>query len=356
MLPCNVSLGGEMAKKGDSRPRLQDVARSAGVGTATVDRVLNERGNVSEDVRRKVIDAARALGLRRQLPPSYKPLIRLNLILARPDLPLLARIALEFRNLAKTIDRRISLHITTLPHETPESLAAAIRATDCDAVIAYGQNDSVIHDAIDDVGKRNIPVISIISDLSGSKQLAYAGTNHHTAGRTAGYFVSRMVPLGGPVMVLCSHLGFQSHADRIAGFKEYLTEHAPKLTIVGVVEGLDERDRSREKLIAAFRERPEIAAIYNVGGANLGVRAAIEADVLHKRPLFVGHELTQYTTQMLRDGIMTLTLDQNPRLQAQFSLDVLMDHFGYEGRPVARPYVSNVPIVLYGPENIPPAP
>lgn len=41
------------------RPKLKDVARVAGVGTATVDRVLNERGNVSEEVRRKVIEAAR---------------------------------------------------------------------------------------------------------------------------------------------------------------------------------------------------------------------------------------------------------------------------------------------------------
>jgi len=60
---------------------MQDVARIAGVGTATVDRVLNERGNVSENVRRKVIDAARSIGLRRQLPPFYRPRIRINLVL-----------------------------------------------------------------------------------------------------------------------------------------------------------------------------------------------------------------------------------------------------------------------------------
>ena len=50
---------------------------------------------------------------------------------------------------------------------------------------------------------------------------------------------------------------------------------------------------------------------------------------------------------------MTLTIDQSPRLQAQFAVDVLMDRFGYEEVPVAPPYISTVPIVLYGAENIP---
>lgn len=343
-----------MANQNNTRPKLKDVAKIAGVGTATVDRVLNERGNVSEDVRRKVIDAARAIGLRRQIPPSYKPLRRINLILARPELPLLARMAEEFRSLTKALDRRISLHITTLQEDTPESICAALSSTECNAVIVYSQNHALVRNAIAELYSRNIPVVSIISDISGSKQLAYAGTDHHAAGRTTGYFVSRMIPHDGRVIVLCSHLGFQSHAQRISGFREYLADQAPHLTIVRIVEGLDDRVRSRARLEAAFREFPDIVAIYNVGGANLGVRMAIESNILQKRPLFAGHELTQHTTKMLREGLMTLTLDQSPRMQAQFALDVLMDHFGYEGMPVARPYTSNVPIVLYGPENIPP--
>lgn len=343
-----------MASPGSSRPTIENVARVAGVGTATVDRVLNERGNVSEEVRRKVIETARALGLRRQLPPTYKPLIRINLILSRPDLPLVARMAAEFRSLTQSMDRRISLHITTLPDEAPKTVGAALRATDCNAVVVYAQNSAVIRDAIDELYARSIPVVSIISDISGSKQLAFAGTDHHAAGRTTGYFIARMCPNEGPVIVLCSHLGFQSHADRIAGFREYLAEHAPHLKIARIVEGLDDRNRSRARLEDTLRELPEIVAIYNVGGANLGVRAALNANILQKRPLFVGHELTENTTEMLHEGLMTLTLDQSPRLQAQFSLDVLLDHFGYEGMPVTRPYASNVPIVLYGPENIPP--
>src|SRR6516225_1853204 len=42
--------------------RITDVAREAGVSTATVDRVINERPGVKERTRRRVMDAAQRLG------------------------------------------------------------------------------------------------------------------------------------------------------------------------------------------------------------------------------------------------------------------------------------------------------
>jgi LacI family transcriptional regulator len=45
-----------------NRPTIQDVAREAGLSTATVDRVLNGREKVREDTARKVYEAARLVG------------------------------------------------------------------------------------------------------------------------------------------------------------------------------------------------------------------------------------------------------------------------------------------------------
>ena len=342
-----------MVKKAVRRPTMADVAAEAGVGPATVDRVLNERGNVSEDVRRKVLAVAREMGLRRKLPPSYRPMIRINLVLPRPDLPLLEHMAQEFRKIVSMTDRSLNLQITTLPDERPESVARALSSTTCNAVIVYAQDDPVIRTAIDQLADRAIPVVTMISDLPGTRRLAYAGTNHRAAGRSAAFFICSMASGPGPIVIVCNHLGFQSHADRVAGFRDYLATSGPGYEIARIVEGHDDRGRTETRLRAAFQDIPETVAVYNVGAANLGVRSAIEADVAPRRPLFLGHELTIHTAKMLRDGIMTLTIDQSPRLQAQFAVDVLMDYFGYEGVPVSPPYVSTVPIVLYSAENIP---
>ena len=334
------------------RVTLQDVAALAEVGSATVDRVINERGNVSDAVRRKVLLAARHLGLKRLLPVSHHAMVRINVILARPELPLIHRMGIEFRRLGQRMDPSVVIHRTVLDDEAPAAIARALRQNPCEAAIVYAQDHPQVHAAIADLAGRGTPVVTMISDIPASLRLAYAGTDHHRAGRSAGYFLSRMAAPG-PVIVLCNHLGFQSHAQRVRGLTDHLAQ-APGYDIAAIIEGGDDAIRSEARLREAFRQHPDTVAIYNVGAANRGVAAAIRADILRRRPVFIGHELTEFTRQILREGVMTLTIDQSPELQAQFALDVLLNHFGFAGAGlVTPPYVSSVPIVLYGPENLP---
>jgi LacI family transcriptional regulator len=338
------------------RIKLSDVAARAGVGSATVDRVINERGNVSEEVSRRVLKAARELGLKRILPSPHRSIVRLNVILARPELPLIHRMGFEFRRLAPRMQHRITIHRTFLKDEEPATIAAALKRGAYDAAIVYAQDHPLIQAAISDLAKEDRPVVTMISDLPGSARLSYAGTDHYKAGRSAGYFLGLMSPAG-KVLVLCNHLGFQSHYERVRGLKDQLADGAPHLFVAQIVEGGDDHVRSEIRLREAFRHHPETVAVYNVGAGNRGVAAALRAELLPLRPVFVGHELTTYTYAYLKEGLMTLTIDQSPELQAQFALDVLMNHFGFEeATRVVPPYVSTVPIVLYGPQNLPERP
>jgi LacI family transcriptional regulator len=318
-----------------------------------VDRVINERGNVSDDVRQLVLKAARDLGLKRQLPVSHHRMVRINVILARPELPLIRRMGIEFRRLSDRMDHSVSIHRTTLEDETPTTIAEALLRSPCDAAVVYAQDHPLIRDAIAKLAARGKPVVTMISDLPGSARLAYAGTDHSKAGRSAGYFLSRMAQPG-PVIVLCNHLGFQSHAERVRGLTDNLASFAQNFVLAKVVEGGDDPVRSEVRLKDAFRAHPDTVAIYNVGAANRGVVAAIRAGLLHRLPVFIGHELTAFTWESLRAGLMTMTIDQSPELQAQFAIDVLLNHFNFaEATHLAPPYASTVPIVLYGPENLP---
>ncbi len=53
--------GSKRARGGSGRVKLEEVARKANVSTATVSRAFNEPDKVSEEVRQRVKDAARAL-------------------------------------------------------------------------------------------------------------------------------------------------------------------------------------------------------------------------------------------------------------------------------------------------------
>lgn len=347
----------EMTKKTGSRVTLKDVANRAGVGSATVDRVLNERGNVSDAVRRNVIDAARELGLRRVLPSAYRRTVRVNFILSRIERPLIKRMATEVARLSQRFTDGISIYRTLLNTEDPVKVAAAMEQGSYDAVVVDAPDHELIHLAIHRLADRDCPVIALISDVPDSNRLAYAGTDHYKAGRSAAYFLCRMIPpdaASNKVIVLSHDEGFHAHAERLRGFSDQLQAEPRTLAVAQLVRGGDVPALTEAKLKDAFKKHGDTVGLYNAAGANRGVIAAMAANILPHRPVFIGHELTGFTYRCLRDGLMTLTIDQSPELQAQYAIEVVMHHYGFEGAfSAVPPYVSDVPIVLYGPQNLP---
>jgi LacI family transcriptional regulator len=344
----------ERTKKHSSRVTLNEVAAKAGVGPATVDRVINECGNVSEQTRKKVVDVARELGLKRILPESYRRHVRIEVVMARPELPLIARMNVEFIRLARGLSGSVTIHRTLPKEETPDRLSYVLRNTICDAVVIYAPDHPAINDAIDALKKRGVHVVTMISDLPNSCRLAYAGMDHYQAGRTAGYLMHSVTRPSGSVVILCNHLGFEGHARRVKGFSEYLESVRTDLKIAAIVEGHDKPDLSELGLREAFARHKDAVGVYNVGAANRGVVAAIRADILNARPVFIGHELTEFTASSLREKIMSFTIDQAPELQAHFAIEVLLCEFGFKvSKAVFPPYRSPVPILIYSPENIP---
>jgi LacI family transcriptional regulator len=325
------------------------------VGTATVDRVLNERGNVSVDVADRVLAAAKGLNLRRVLPGTYRRTLRVEVLLARPELPLIERMGTEFAMLAHRVDRSVIIQRTRLKTDAPDLMASHIDRAQADGVILYAQSHPAIEAAIGRATSAGKAVITMISDIPRSARLAYAGIDHIAAGRTAGFLINRMAGVGGHILVLCNHFSFQSHEGRVGGLTAFLEEHAAGRFFIEIIEGRDDNDLSERRLRAALKSCPDTVAVYNAGAANRAVAGALADRATRWPPIFVGHELTRFTRPMLQSGVMTMVIDQNPEQQARFALDVLMHHFGNADMTHVRPpYRSPVPFTLFGPEYLPP--
>jgi LacI family transcriptional regulator len=76
--------------------------------------------------------------------------------------------------------------------------------------------------------------------------------------------------------------------------------------------------------------------------------------VLRRHPLgrnvfFVGHELTERSATALREGVMSVVLDQAPEEQARRSLDLLLARLGFLEREVPNAPIRFVTITA---ENI----
>ncbi len=344
---------GSRSASGSAKPGLADVARRAGVGIATVDRVLNERGNVSPATARKVIEAARDLGLQRILPRPYRRGVRLGVVMARRETPFAERVNAAFVRVGGTLDRSVIIQRSFVDETRPHEVANHLLATNADALIIYGQEQLAIIDAVTILTSRGIPVVTMISDIPTSPRLAYVGIDHYSAGRTAAFFMARMARRPGSVLVLCHSFDYRAHAERVSGFRDGLRDHAADMSILDVIEGQDRQTQSEALVLNRIQTAPEqIAGLYNTGGANRAVARALDQVEWTERPVFIGHELSIHTARMLSTGVMTLTIDQNPEEQARRAIDVLLRRFGHTDTP---PEPNDVAFTIFGPENIPPA-
>lgn len=79
------------------------------------------------------------------------------------------------------------------------------------------------------------------------------------------------------------------------------------------------------------------------------VGGVLKAFGLAGKTVFIGHEITRATVELLRARIMTLVIDQNPELHARRSLQILLYALGYSD--VAPPPPS-IPFSIVTPENV----
>ncbi|MGC9742959.1 LacI family DNA-binding transcriptional regulator [Pseudomonas sp. P1B16] len=107
--------------RSDRRQGMADVAERAGVSLSTVDRVLNERGSVSDAKRRKVLQAAQALGLKRLLPSAVHGLLRFDLVMVDSATDHFKRLAAAFGRQAQIHRSRLVLQRHTWQERAPSS-------------------------------------------------------------------------------------------------------------------------------------------------------------------------------------------------------------------------------------------
>ncbi|MBZ9603274.1 LacI family DNA-binding transcriptional regulator [Phyllobacterium chamaecytisi] len=307
--------------------KLDEVASLARVGLATVDRVLNERGGVAPATAKKVIDAARQLGWVRSLPSVYRTNLRFEVLLGRREVPLFAKLNEFFEKLIPLVNHSVIIQRTFVDHAKPNRLAKAIATTRSDAIIVCGQEDDAILEAIATVTSAGVPVVAIMSDLPTAPRLAYVGINHHRAGRAAAFLLSHMIPPAGCCVVLCHSLKYRGDSERIGGFREALMEYRPDASLTEVIEAGEDEVRARISLRHRLIETNHIAAVYNAGASNSLVVEALNG---RSNIAFVGHDLIGETSTMLRDGTMTIAIEENLEIQARRAIDVLLHRFGLQ--------------------------
>lgn len=336
------------------KTRLSDIAKEAGVGLATVERVLNERGNVRPKTAEKVVIAAKRLGYQRLIPDLYRGSIRIEVVMVRPETPFFSRLNRAFERISASLDNSITVNRTFVKESDPKKFAAHILNPNIRrrGLIVVAVDHPEIAESLRQVREAGVEVVQIVS-YTGEDRGGFVGIDNYAAGRTAAFYMSRMLRyVEGTVVAICHSWAYQIHKDRIRGFSDCLAAQGnASLTFAEVLFGRDDDVRTAELLVEALRREKKIVGIYNAGGANNGVGSVLQRlpNAAGKDAVWIAHELNDETRRFLKSGGMTLVLDQAPETQARRALDTVLHRLGViDVEPVAEP----VPFLTYTAENI----
>lgn len=312
------------------RPTVHDIANTAGVSLATVDRVLNDRPGVRGVTKAKVEAAIAAIGYVRDVAAANLAKSRvypLVFILPEGDNPFMRGLEAEVRRAGQhSAVERTRLSVVTVLAFNGAALARAIDAAIADnvsGIAAVAVDAPEVLSAIGRAHEAGIPVVTLVSDLANSGRDHFVGVDNIAAGRTAGSLMGRF--LGGrpgPVAVLAGSMRVRDHGERLEGFLAAMSAMPLARPILPVLEGQDDPDLSFTLIAECLAAVPDLAGIYSLGAGNRGLIRALAAagrtDVC-----VIAHELTAETRAALESGLVDAVLNQDAGHEVRSAIRVL---------------------------------
>lgn len=322
---------------------LADVAKEAGVSRATVDRVLNERGNVRSATVDRVYRALYStnyllepIGTEDSKPASYH--FDLVVPVTPSDTRFSDKLLHELDDLSPHFSQTgVEVKAHCIENHDLASFAKQLMeiGESSDGIAFIAPEHPAVKNAINSLWERDVGCVTLVSDIPGTSRLGYSGVNNRAAGRTAGLLMGRF--LGnrehGKVAVFTGSHNYRGNEEREAGFKSMIRERFPHLEIIVMRQLHHDDNRLSQKLTRSLLEdQTDIVGIYNdVGGGSVGIADALIAAGREQEIVFIAHELNPATRSYMIDGSIDVIIDQGLRHQVYNAVEMLLHHKRHQG-------------------------
>lgn len=337
------------------RTTISDIARAAGVSTATVDRALNGRPGVSPANRQRVLTTARDLGY---LPSEGMVLLpsrpaHLEFLIPFGHNAFMHDVIDALTDFSASLPLVESCRIVPMNGVGPEAVLPALEQislrTEGIGVIAtdHPRNRAALT-ALCDAGVR---VVTLASDIPGTPRSAYVGVDNRVAGRTAAQIMGMTCGhRGGEVAIFLGSHAFHGHRERETGFREVMNSHYPGLTLLPSIETDEDSALSRKRMAELIQRRERLTGVYCIGAGRKGIVEALDQSGGGPRPFTVMHDLTESSAVWLRENLIDAVVDQNARMVGEQAIIRLLGSIAAATRMLPETHIE--PRIILR-ENVP---
>jgi LacI family transcriptional regulator len=305
---------------------ITQIAESAGVSTATVDRVLNNRPGVNPATVQKVRDTVAQLGGGTPVRgrPRSTSNYRFGFVLPATR-----------RGFFDSVDRVIAQaagefrhqHITEVTHRLPVAdanvfAAELLKLSNLDGIALLAPDVPPVKLALNELVRSGVHVVTLFSDVPGSMRETAIGADNRAAGRTAGLLLGRALPAapapatpsGGLCALLSPATRYAAEIDRRIGFQQVMEERFPQVRVLRLFELPETDDEAFEYARATLSPAAtegRVQALYNVGPGSFGLARALAAHGYGHKLMFAAHDLLEVHRSMLMSGALSYVLHQD---------------------------------------------
>ena len=301
-------------------PTIADIAKLAGVGTATVDRVLNARSGVNIDTEQKIKKAMESLGQPQVLRgrPRGNRAFRLAYVLPDTESPFFELLERQIAQVASDFRHKHTTEVTyRFNAENPADFAQKLsEVEDCDGIALLAPDLPAIKLAINDKIRAGIRVVTLFSDVAGSMRDAHIGADNRAIGRTAGLLLGRMCDPQKQLLLLTEPTRFSAEIERHIGFTQVIEERFAHLNPLQILELPQNEALTKEALqhFLTANKADEIGGIYSLVKEPFCIVNTL--DIFNKKapkalPAILLHNLTEHHQSLLLSHQIAYILHQD---------------------------------------------
>lgn len=187
---------------------------------------------------------------------------------------------------------------------------------------------------LDKAKAAGIPVLIVDNDTPWTGKLSYIGTDNRAGGRLAGEYMVKALGGRGKVAIIRGILGTSSHEDRVAGFKEAISQ-APGIQIVTIQPANSERATALTVMENILTSNPSLNGVFVTSDQMaLGAIEGIAAQQMTGRLLVVGFDAGKEAVRAVKAGAINAVIAQYPSNMGKQAVEAAIK--AIKGEPVEK--------------------
>jgi LacI family transcriptional regulator len=320
--------------------RIKDIARLAGVSAGTVDRVLHNRGRVSEEALKKITEVMEQI--------DYKPNLiartlgsnkKYSVAVLLPDPALdpywdqanmgILQAQLEWNQYGVTVDLFL---FDLLDKNSFQEMAQKVLAANPDGIVAapifYHESLPVFQLFKD----KEIPYVLFNTNIPEVNPMSFIGQDLYQSGRVGAELMNIGQQEPGTFAVL--HIDEDIHdsihlSEKEKGFRDFFIErNKTGFTIVDFT--LNPKEQGFKNQLRDLLANESLKGIFVSTSKGTAVTAALLKEFGKEKIRLIGYDLLDENLEYLRSGVIDFLINQNPKRQVNLGISHLINHLMFK--------------------------